>query len=120
MVEPILARFWGDRLRARLGGASVAGENGLSSTGSEQSEAVEDVESGESLTSTPFLAVADALIQLSISDEELPCLAPPNGNKPASKPSCRLQVAFDDSFLFLAGEGGEETLHLLANLPRFC
>lgn len=54
-MVPTLARFSGERLRARFGG-SVAGENGLSSIGSEHSEAVDDVEFGESLKSTPFLA----------------------------------------------------------------
>jgi len=54
-MVPTLARFSGDKLLARFGG-SVTGENGLSSTGSEHSEVVEDVECGESLKSTPFLA----------------------------------------------------------------
>ena len=53
-MAPTLARFSGDKLRARFGG-SVTGEKGLSSTGSEHSEAVEEVECGESLKSTPFL-----------------------------------------------------------------
>lgn len=111
-----LAEFSGDKLRARLG--SVAGEKGQSSAGSEQSEAVDELESaGEARGSTPFLTTDAALTQLSTSDVEL-CLAPAKPI-PASKPSC-LQTGLQDSFRFLAGEGGEDTLHLLANRPRFC
>ena len=54
-MVPTLDRFSGDKLLARFGG-SVTGEKGLSSTGSEPSEAVEDVECGEPLKSIPFLA----------------------------------------------------------------
>lgn len=54
-MVPTLARFSGDKLRDRFGG-SAAGENGLSSIGSEHSEAVDELEFGESLKSTPFLA----------------------------------------------------------------
>ena len=110
-----LAEFTGDKLRARLG--SAPGENGQSSAGSEQSDAVDELESiGEALGSTP-LRTTDTLIQLSASEDEL-CLAPEKPSSP-SKPSC-LQTGLEDSFLFLVGEGGDETLHLLANLPRFC
>ena len=109
------AEFAGDKLRARLG--SVPGENGQSSAGSEHSDAVEEVEStGEALGSTP-LRTADALMQLSTSEDEL-CRAPEKPSSP-SKPSC-LQTGLEESFLFLVGEGGDETLHLLASLPRFC
>lgn len=111
----ILPKFWGDRLRARFGG-STAGENGLSSIGSEHSEAVDEFESAESLKPPPPFLTA-ALMQFSRSDEEL-CLVLAKGN-PGSKPSC-LHTGLEESFLFLAGEGGEDTLHLLANLPRFC
>ena len=55
-MVPTLDRFSGDKLLARFGGCSVTGEKGLSSTGSEHSEAVEDVECGEPLKSIPFLA----------------------------------------------------------------
>ena len=111
------AGFSGERLRARFG-SDAGGSNGQSSTDSEQSEAVEEFESaGEALCrSTPFLTT-DALIQLLTSEDEF-CLAPAKAS-PASKPSC-LHAGLQDSFLFLVGEGGEETLHLLANRPRFC
>ena len=110
-----LAELTGDTLRARLG--SVPGEKGQSSPGSEHSEAVDELEStGEALASTPF-RTTEALMQLSASEDELG-RAPAKGI-PVSKPSC-LHKALEDSFLFLVGEGGDETLHLLANLPRFC
>lgn len=70
-------KFWGDKLRARFGG-STAGEKGLSSKGSEHSDAVDEFESGESLKPPPPLRTWP-LVQFSRSDEE-PCLVPTKCN----------------------------------------
>lgn len=110
------AEFSGEALRDRFG-SDEGGSKGQSSAGSEHSEVVEEFEStGEALCSTLALA-ADEFIQLSRSLHEF-CLAPVKAS-PVSKPSCR-HGCLADSFLFLLGEGGEETLHLLASRPRFC